>query len=69
MSETPDGGFASAFDETAVCSAVDYAEEPPEWLHVAVEEAVDVAELDGDVTGPGMDGDRTPSGVRFYYSP
>ena len=52
MSETPDGSFASAFDETAVCSAVDYADEPPEWLRVAVKEAVEVTELDGDVTGP-----------------
>lgn len=52
MSESPDDSFASAFGETAVASAVDYADDPPEWLRVAVEEAVEAAELDGDDLQP-----------------
>lgn len=52
MSESPDDSFASAFDETAVCSAVEYADDPPDWLRVGVEEAIDAAELDGDGLKP-----------------
>lgn len=48
MSEPPDDPPASAFEETAVSSAVAYADDPPEWVRLGVEEAFDGAGFDAD---------------------
>lgn len=39
--------YATGMQETAVCSEVEYADDPPEWLRFAVEQALDDADFDG----------------------